>query len=135
MANPLHYRRLLWALGLALTALVVALSLVPEPPGIPGDDNNWSGHLIAYGAMMGWFARLSPSARSRLAFGAAFCALGVAVEFAHRASGYRTFDVMDMLANAAGVCIGWIASPPRAPHGIAVLDRALRRWLNPGSPA
>jgi VanZ family protein len=133
---PLHYARLWWLLGLALAVLVVVMSLVPDPPrALPGDDNNWGGHLLAYGTMMGWCARLTPSGRARLALGVAFCLLGVAVEFAQRATGYRTFDVMDMLANAVGVFVGWLASPPRTPHGIAVLDRLLRRWLNPGSPA
>lgn len=136
MANPLHYRRLWWSLGAALAAFVVVLSLVPDPPhAVPGDDSNWGGHLLAYGVLMGWCARLAPSWRSRLALGVGFCLLGVAVEFAQRETGYRTFDVYDMVANSVGVCLGWLASPPRAPSGIALADRLLHRWINPGSPA
>jgi hypothetical protein len=136
MANPMHFRRLWWALGLALVAAVVVLSLVPDPPhALPGDDNNWGGHLVAYGTMMGWCARLTPSGRARLALGVGFCLLGVGVEYAQRATGYRTFDVFDMVANSAGVLLGWLVSPPRAPNGISTLDRWLDRWLNSGSPS
>jgi hypothetical protein len=134
MANPLHYRRLWWALGLALVAAVVFLSLVPDPPrAIPGDFSNWGGHLVAYGTMMAWWARLSATGRGRVAFGVAFCLMGIGLEFAQGATGYRTFDVMDMVANSVGVCAGWIASPPRVPHGIAAVDRLMHRWLNSGS--
>jgi VanZ family protein len=82
---------------------------------------------------MAWFARLGPQGRGRVAMAIALCLLGVSMEYAQRATGYRTFDVMDMVANAIGVGIGWVASPPRAPHGIAQADRLLQRWFNPRS--
>jgi glycopeptide antibiotics resistance protein len=33
--------------------------------------------------------------------------MGVALEFAQGATGYRSFEVLDMAANAAGVALGW----------------------------
>ncbi len=43
-------------------------------------------------------------------------ALGIAMEYAQRATGYRTFEVADMIADAFGVAIGWLAAPPRLPN-------------------
>jgi len=34
--------------------------------------------------------------------------MGVVIEFVQGATGWRTFDAMDMLANGAGVLIGWV---------------------------
>ena len=108
-------------------ALAIALSLVPDAPHIAGDEGGRLGHVIAYATLMAWFGRLLPVGRARLGAAAALCLLGIALEFAQEMTGYRIFDVADMLANASGVCLGWLASPPRAPHGIDRLDRALAR--------
>ena len=125
----LSLRRFWWSVGALGVAIVIGLSLMRQAPAIPGDDNGWAGHVVAYATMMAWFARLLPAAPQRLAAAILLCALGVALEYAQRATGYRTFDVADMLADAAGVLLGWLLSPPRAPHGIAPLDRAFARWM------
>ena len=44
----------------------------------------------------------------RIAFAVAFITMGVALEFLQGMTGYRTFDVFDMLANAVGVALGWL---------------------------
>jgi glycopeptide antibiotics resistance protein len=41
--------------------------------------------------------------RTRLAYAAGFVAMGIAIEFLQGMTSYRTFDVLDMAANAAGV--------------------------------
>ena len=43
----------------------------------------------------------------RLLFGAAWIAMGVALEFAQAATGYRSFELSDMAANSLGVLLGW----------------------------
>jgi glycopeptide antibiotics resistance protein len=46
--------------------------------------------------------------------------MGIAIEFLQRMTGYRTFDVLDMVANAVGVLLGWAAAlvlpSPRMPE-------------------
>jgi VanZ family protein len=125
----LHFRRLWQFLGFVLIAAVIVASLVPEPPQIPGDAENWLGHTIVYGSMMGWFARLHPTLRARVGWVITFAAMGVAIEFAQEFTGYRTYDERDMLANAVGVIAGWFASPPRLPDGIATADLWLAKLL------
>jgi hypothetical protein len=44
--------------------------------------------------------------RRRLGYAAGFVAMGIALEFLQGMTGYRTFDPLDMLANAVGVLGG-----------------------------
>jgi glycopeptide antibiotics resistance protein len=55
---------------------------------------------------MFWFAQLYQTTRARLAYAAGFIAMGISLEFVQRALGYRSFEVLDMLANSAGVLLG-----------------------------
>ena len=130
-SQGLRLAPLWWGFGFVGVGIVIALSLIPGVPGLPGDKGGWGGHILAYATMMGWFAQFVRSPGKRLAMGAALCALGVVLEFAQLAMGFRSFDGMDMLADAIGVCVGWLASPPRVPQFIATLDRKLARRMGP----
>ena len=101
-------RRAAIAAGWAWAAAIVWLSLVPSPPHIDVAQGDKLGHFAAYGALMFWFAALYPA--RRLVFAIGFIALGIALELAQGMSGYRTFDVLDMAANTAGVLAGWGAA-------------------------
>jgi hypothetical protein len=68
---------------------------------------------------MAWFCFLHPGRAARVSYGVAFIAMGIGLEFAQRALGFRVFEVQDMLANAAGVILGWAA--------IAAASRIRRR--------
>ena len=102
-------RKLCVAAGWALAALIVWLSLTPSLPKIDLgiDDSDKFEHFAAYGALMFWFCLLYARNGTRLAYAALWIAMGIALEYAQRATGYRNFDVIDMLANALGVSIGW----------------------------
>ncbi len=130
-SHVLRLAPLWWGFGFVGVGIVTALSLMPGVPALPGDRGGWGGHILAYATMMGWFAQLLRSSGKRLAMGAALCAVGVLLEFAQLAMGFRSFDEMDMLADAIGVCVGWLASPPRVPEFIAALDRVLARRMGP----
>jgi ligand-binding sensor domain-containing protein len=55
---------------------------------------------------MGWFTRLLGGRRPRLAIATGLVALGIAIEFAQGATGYRSFDAWDMVADGLGVAVG-----------------------------
>ena len=80
---------------------------MPSPPetGIEGGDK--VGHLLAYGILMGWFCLLYRGLPARVSYAIGFAAMGVALEFAQGAVGYRLYDTADMAANALGVLLGW----------------------------
>lgn len=93
--------------GWLYAAAIVWLSLTPSPPQIDVANGDKLGHLLAYGGLMFWFCWLYPGWRTRIAYGAGWIALGIALEFVQRATGYRTFELADMAADSLGVLIGW----------------------------
>jgi len=103
--------RALWlAIGWGLVAMIIWLSLTPRPPDIGIEHGDKLGHFGAYGAAMFWFCQLYPRRPTQIAYAAGFIALGIALEFVQRATGYRSFEVLDMVADAIGVAIGWAAA-------------------------
>jgi VanZ family protein len=121
----LRFPRLWQFLGGLGCLLVVYFSLTPSPPNLGIDQGDKLGHLAAYAGLMWWFSQLDGRVRGRLAFAAAFVALGIGLEFAQRATGYRSFELADMAADALGVLIGWLAAPPRLPNLLSWSDRRL----------
>jgi VanZ family protein len=102
--------RLFVAVGWALVGLILWLSLTPQPPHVDFQQSDKLGHFIAYGGLMFWFCQLYGSTRTRLAYAAGFIAMGIAIEFLQGATGYRSFEVYDMVADALGVLLGWAAA-------------------------
>ncbi len=102
--------------GWLLAAAIVWLSLAPPPaePGVHIPDK--LAHFLAYAALTFWFAFLYRSGPARVAYALLWIALGVALEFAQAATGYRSYELTDMAANALGVLAGAAAalSLPRA---------------------
>ncbi|MGQ0651964.1 MAG: VanZ family protein [Betaproteobacteria bacterium] len=101
--------------GWAILAGIVYLSLTPSPPSPDFESSDKLGHLLAYGVLMAWFALLYPARKPFLA--AAFIALGIALELAQGALGYRSLELADMVANSLGIALGW--------GGAALARRAL----------
>jgi glycopeptide antibiotics resistance protein len=67
---------------------------------------------------MFWFSQLYEKT-VRVFYGCAFVVMGIGLEFAQGALGYRTYDLFDMCANTLGVLLGWAAALmiPRALPG------------------
>ena len=102
--------------GWLLAAAIVGLSLAPPPPQAGGLLPDKVAHFLAYAALMFWFCVLYRRAGTRAAYGVLWIALGIALEFAQATTGYRSFELADMAANALGVLAGALAalSLPRA---------------------
>jgi len=97
------------AFGWGLVATLVWLSLTPQPPQVDLEQGDKLGHLIAYGGLMYWFCLLYVRKQVRAAYAAGFIAMGIAIEFLQGWTGYRSFEVVDMVADTAGVALGWTA--------------------------
>lgn len=94
-------------LGWAWAAAIAWLSLAPSLPPVELAYGDKLGHLAAYGLLMFWFAQLYAA---RLFYAAGFVAMGVALEFLQAQTGYRSYELLDMAANALGVLVGWTVS-------------------------
>lgn len=102
--------RTVWlAGGWLLVGLVLYLSLAPHPPEpLTFDNSDKFEHAFAYAALSLWFCQVYPSVRSRVVVVTALVGLGVGLEYVQGWTGYRTFDVQDMLADGIGVLLGWL---------------------------
>jgi len=116
-------RGALLALGWAWAAAIVWLSLTPSPPEVDFEASDKLGHLLSYGLLMLWFAVLFTGTKQRAMHATVFIAMGVALEFAQAGLGYRAFEVLDMLANTAGVLLGWAGGAAAARFAPTILTR------------
>lgn len=91
-----------------MVAAIVWLSLTPSPPTLGFEQSDKLGHFGSYAILMFWFSQLYGKS-TRILYVLGFVALGVALEFAQNQVGFRTFEVLDMSADALGVLLGWAA--------------------------
>ena len=103
-------RALLLAGAWLYATAIVFLSLMPKPPDPGFAYGDKLGHLAAYSLLMFWFCWLYRRQTVRLGYAALWFAMGIALEFAQGATGYRSFEIEDMLANTLGVFVGWLAA-------------------------
>jgi len=103
-------RRVLIAIGWCLVGVIWWLSLTPQPPHVDFENSDKVGHFLAYGGVMFWFCLVYRRPRTRLAYALALIAMGIAIEYIQRWTGYRSFEVYDMVADALGVLLGWAAA-------------------------
>lgn len=119
--------RPLWLLlGWALVLCVVYLSVAPISIATGVEQADKLSHAFAYGTLMVWFANLYDQLARRRLFAAGFVAVGIALEFVQGSTGYRTFEVADMVAAAVGVAAGWALAPPRMPNFLQGIEKFFR---------
>ena len=123
----MRFRKLWLTIGYALVALIIFLSLAPNLPSTNIEQGDKLGHLLAYGTLMFWFCQIYSSRPSRIAHSLAFAAMGVALEYAQGMTDYRTFEYLDMLANATGVALGWAIASLTGGETLRRIERSLLR--------
>jgi len=124
--TPLRFKRLWTGLGIGFVLLVIHLSLTPDLPDVVVSANQKVGHVLAYGWLMIWFAQIHRSTGTRLVLAAAFCALGVTLEYLQGMTGFRGFEYSDMLLNSAGVAIGLALARTPLQNGLQRLEARLK---------
>ncbi|MEO8102280.1 MAG: VanZ family protein [Betaproteobacteria bacterium] len=102
--NRIHFFR--WAGTIVLIA-IWALSLLPGPalPAVPGSDK-WH-HSLAYFACMFCWGQVFRRPLPRLRLAMAFVAMGILIECIQYFTPTRSFEFLDMAANAIGVTLAW----------------------------
>jgi len=126
----LKYSRAWLAGGWSLVAVVFYLSLTPHPPEPLSFQNvDKFEHALAYGALALWFFQLYSSFKSRTIAATLLIGMGVGIEFLQRWTGYRQFDVVDMVSNSIGVLAGLILVRTRLGKLFVHIEAALQRVL------
>jgi VanZ family protein len=118
-----------WRLvGFLLVVAVLLGSLLPtaDVPSVPFSDK--LQHAGAYALLMYWFASISRQ-RSHIFAALLLLALGIAIEFLQRATGYRDFEVADMVADGIGVLSGWLIAWTPAGRILPAVDLRLAGWM------
>lgn len=126
-AMPLKFRRLWIVGGLGFVLLVVYLSLTPDPVDIGQPEGLKLDHMIAYAWLMIWFGQIYRTTGSRLLLAAAFCGLGVALEYLQGMTDYRGFAYSDMLFNSTGVAVGLALAYIPLQNSFRALETMLQR--------
>jgi hypothetical protein len=106
-----RYRKLKIAFGLLGLAALVYLNLTTGAHHLlsfhPQADK--LEHVLAFGALMGWFGRLYRRGPERLLCAVWLLLLAVGLEFGQGAiNGYFPVEYDDILADAAGILCGWL---------------------------
>jgi len=93
--------------SIAVLAATWILSLLPAPdmPHFAGSDK--LHHALAYFACMFCWGQLYPLPLQRLKLAIAFVAMGVMLECIQYFTPTRSFEFLDMLADAVGAIAGW----------------------------
>ena len=112
--------------GWSMVLFIVYLSLAPISINVGVEQGDKYLHAIAYGGVMFWFANLYTTPAKRTMLAIALVALGIGLEFVQGLTDYRTFEVADMLADAAGVAVGWVVAPPRLPNFLRGVERVFQ---------
>lgn len=128
--DHLRYRGLWLGVGVLLVCAVTGGSLISVPPPVSAillQDK--LVHLLAYTALMLWFAQLFRHDLTRLLLALGFVALGVGIEYLQGMVPSRQFDVFDMVANGSGVLLAWALSYTWVGRLLPAMERLLERSL------
>lgn len=84
------------------------LSLLPATamPAIQGNDK--FHHALAYFACMLFWGQLFREPLQRIKLAISFCAMGALIEFIQYFMPTRSFELLDIVADVAGVGVAWL---------------------------
>ena len=102
--------RFLWlGIGYGLVALVIYLSLTSSPvdmeTGLPYEDKVF--HAFAYFTLMAWFSQIYHDKFQRNVIAVIFVFMGMTLEYLQGFDPNRYSEFADLIANAAGVALGF----------------------------
>ena len=124
--SPEFKYRFLWlAIGYALVALVLYLSLTSSPVDLelrfPYEDKFF--HALAYFTLMVWFAQIYHGRLQRYMIAIGFVLMGVMLEYLQSFDPNRYYEFADMLANSFGVALGFVITLTAAKNVLLGIER------------
>jgi len=110
----MHYKRLWIALGICYITFIIAGSLLRVPEiEISVDHADKIIHFFLYFILVGWFIQLYKKLSTRIIILSAAIALGLLMEALQSLTPYRSFDLIDQLANSIGAISAFLLAATR----------------------
>lgn len=117
--KELRYFRWWLALGMGMVMTIAYLSLMSSPPApVSFEYADKVEHCLAYSILMIWFIQLFER-RSHVWVLVALLSFGVVIEVSQGLSGFRSFDIWDIMANFTGLGLGWLFGGTRVAQSLA----------------
>ena len=113
-----------------MVGLVMYVSLTPHPPEpLPfiNADKLWHGFAYCFLAL--WFGQIYLSFRSRMIAASLLVGMGIGLEFVQGWSGFRFFDIWDMVANSFGVLTGILLAQTPLGRLFVLIEATFRKIL------
>ena len=104
---PLRHAHIWATLGGVLLAVILVLALLPDPGQLPLSYNDKVAHALAFMALMIWFSGVVELRRLPM-LALCLAAYGVLIELLQGLTPYRAVEVADVVADCAGIGIGWV---------------------------
>ena len=123
----IRFKALWFFTGVALVALVVYLSLTSSPvdTGLDFPYQDKLYHAFAYFVLMAWFGQIYHTTLQRIVFAVFFVVLGFTMEYMQSFDPNRMAEFADMVANTAGVFIGYVVTATGLKNTLLNFERKL----------
>lgn len=118
------YFKTLWlSLGIAYIVFILAVSLLRVPEvQLSLDQSDKIIHFLLYFILVGWFVQLYKRMSKRLIILAGAITLGMFIETLQGMTGYRSFDLLDQVANSIGAICAFLLAATRFDTLLANID-------------
>ena len=120
----LRYPRLWLGLGWSLVLAVILASLAPGGPDMRWVASDKLLHAVSYACLAFWFSGIYRKSRFPWILGGLML-LGLVLELIQGRLSYRSFEYLDLLANAVGALLGLGVAAWLAGSWCAWLERRL----------
>jgi len=125
---PLRYARAWLVTGILILGIGLYSALTPVPSGLPS-FNDKLVHAAGFMAFMLWFGGIFTS-RSMPRVALALALYGLLIEVLQGLTRTRQAEALDLIADVAGVLLGWLLSAA----GLSRWCTMLESWLAPRNP-
>ncbi|MCP5146174.1 MAG: VanZ family protein [Gammaproteobacteria bacterium] len=105
--------RAIWlAIGWVMVVVIWIISLIPlrDIPALDFEFSDKLEHMVAYLILMTWFGVAYANSRW-LRVAGWLTLMGIGIEIAQRQTGYRMFDLLDIVADLLGIAAAWAVLP------------------------
>ena len=122
----MHYRSLWLILGFFYIGLILAGSLLRVPDiDISISHTDKVVHFLMYFILVGWFVQLYPKPDKRIQILIGAILLGMLIEYLQGMTSYRSFDIIDEIANSIGALSAFLLARTTFASLLATFDS----WL------